>query len=522
MINITIRHATSKDLIDIYNIDAKAFKGKGYPEFFIRQAFDVCNDFFLIAESSKKEIVGYVLGVVKNNSTTAWVLSLAVNPIYFSQGIGKILMKELLKVFKKSKVETILLTIDPNNEHAFNLYLKLGFITSNFSENYFGLKEARIIMQKDIRLKMQPFNKQLKNLKTYDAGKPIELVVREFGIDEKDVIKLASNENPYGVSPKVQQVVSDNIHKMYLYPDDSMYELKNRLADRFEVTSQNIIIGIGSDQIIDFISRAILNENAKILTTSASFAMYDICAKACEATIVKTPSYQHKVDEILEAYNREKPNIVYLCTPNNPTGDAITKEDAITIIESIDRDTPIVVDGAYMEYAKFKDTKYAIEPKELLPYPNVIYLGTFSKAYGLAGMRVGYGIGDINFINELYKVRPPFNISTLSMIAGVEALQDEAFVVNSIARNFEEMMRYETFAQENHIEYIDSCTNFITYQFDKLNSTEISDKLLRKGIIVRDLMPSYQMNAIRITMGKTEQNSRFFEAFSQLLKIVRN
>jgi len=360
------------------------------------------------------------------------------------------------------------------------------------------------------------FNKTLKDLKIYDAGKPIELVVREFGIDEKDVVKLASNENPNGTSPKVQKAVMDNIHKMYLYPDDSMYELKNGLADRFDIDSSSVIVGVGSDQIIDFISRAVLNENSKILTTNASFAMYDISAKILGSRIVKTESFRHEVDEILELYRKEHSDIVYLCTPNNPTGDAMSREDVLSVIEAIDSDTFIVVDGAYMEYAKFKDERYAIEPKDLLKYPNVIYLGTLSKAYGLAGMRVGYGIGNIEFINQLYKIRPPFNITTLSMIAGIEALKDESFVTNSIRNNFEEMKRYELFAQENSIEYIDSCTNFITYIFDELNSTDISNKLLRKGIIIRDLMPSYQMNAIRITIGTTIQNSRFFEEFSQI------
>lgn len=362
------------------------------------------------------------------------------------------------------------------------------------------------------------FNKNLKNLKIYDAGKPIELVVREFGIDGKDVVKLASNENPNGTSPKVQKAVIDNIHKMYLYPDDSMYELKNELANRFEVDSDNVIVGVGSDQIIDFISRAILNESSKILTTSASFAMYDISANILGSKIVKTKSFRHEVDEILELYRKENPDIVYLCTPNNPTGDAMSRKNVLSVINAIDSNTFIVVDGAYMEYAKFKDERYAIEPKDLLQYPNVIYLGTLSKAYGLAGMRVGYGTGNIEFINQLYKIRPPFNISTLSMIAGIEALKDEEFVANSIKINFEEMKRYELFAQENGLEYIESCTNFITYIFDELNSTDITNLLLRKGIIVRDLMPSYQMNAIRVTIGTTIQNSKFFEEFTQILK----
>ena len=361
------------------------------------------------------------------------------------------------------------------------------------------------------------FNDALKDIKIYEAGKPIELVVREFGIDPKDVVKLASNENPKGCSIRVSQVIADNAYKAFLYPDDSMFELKDALSKKFNVLSENIIIGAGSDQVLEFLSRALLSEGDSVLMSQVTFAMYEIYAKQMGAKIVRTPSYEHKVDEFIEAYREHNPKIVYICTPNNPTGDATSREDVLKIIEAVDEDTLVVVDGAYMEYAAAKDEKYRIEPNDVIKFSNVIYLGTFSKAYGLGGMRVGYGIGDKKLINELYKMRPPFNITTLSLAAAIEACKDELFVEESIALHTKEITRYENFAKENGFEYIDSYTNFITYLFsDSMDSTKISDALLKQGVIIRNLA-SYGMNAVRITIGTKEQNDRLFEVLSKVV-----
>lgn len=361
------------------------------------------------------------------------------------------------------------------------------------------------------------FNDSLKEIKVYEAGKPIELVVREFGIDAKDVVKLASNENPKGCSPYVSKAIADNAHRAYLYPDDSMFELKDALSTKFSTTNENIIIGAGSDQILEFISRALLNPNDLVLMSKVTFAMYEIYAKQMGAKIIRTPSYEHKVEEFIEAYNRYKPKIIYLCTPNNPTGDATLKDDVLKIIEAVGEDTLVVVDGAYMEYASAKDSRYSMEPNDLIGFSNVIYLGTFSKAYGLGGMRVGYGIANKSLISQLYKMRPPFNITTLSLVAGIEACRDENFVKESIELHTQEIRRYEEFAKEQGFNYIDSYTNFITYLFDEnINSTDISNKLLKEGVIIRNLA-SYGMNAVRITIGTKEQNDRFFSVLKRVL-----
>jgi histidinol-phosphate aminotransferase len=362
------------------------------------------------------------------------------------------------------------------------------------------------------------FNKHLEDITTYEAGKPIELVVREFGIEPKDIIKLASNENPYGCSLKVKEAVSKIVFKMPLYPDDSMMNLKAGLSKRFEVEDKNIIIGAGSDQIIEFLIHAKANSNSKILTNSVTFAMYQIYASHVGAKVVKTATQEHNLDEFYKIYLEEKPAIIFLCTPNNPTGDAIDTKELFDFIKKIDSDTLVVVDGAYMEYAAHKDLSKEVKPKELIErFENVIYLGTFSKAYGLGGMRVGYGVGDFKIIKELYKLRPPFNITTLSLEAATIALEDEEFVKKSIVENFSEMKRYEDFASSKKIDIIDSYTNFVTLCLNSTqNSADIANSLLQRGMIVRDLS-SYSMNAIRVTVGTKEQNSRFFELASEIL-----
>jgi histidinol-phosphate aminotransferase len=213
----------------------------------------------------------------------------------------------------------------------------------------------------------------------------------------------------------------------------------------------------------------------------------------------------------------KKPAVVYLCTPNNPTGDATPREEVFRIIEAADPETLVVVDGAYMEYAAAKDESYRIEPREILEYPNALYLGTFSKAYGLGGMRVGYGIARPEIVRALMKMRPPFNISSLSLAAAIAACGDEGFVERSIAVHQEQIARYEAYAESHGFDYIESYTNFITWLFpEERNSSEIADALLRRGVIVRDLA-SYGMNALRITVGTPEQNDRLFAVMDEVL-----
>lgn len=362
------------------------------------------------------------------------------------------------------------------------------------------------------------FKDTLENVKSYEAGKPIELVVREFGIDETQIIKLASNENPFGTSQKVVNKIQEIAHKAYLYPDDSFFELKDALSNKFGVENKNIIIGNGSDQVLEFCVHAKCTRHSKVLMAKTTFAMYEIYAKQTGAKIMKTPSHGHVLDEFREIYKEHGADIIFLCLPNNPLGECLNKEDVYAFLDEIHHDTLVILDCAYNEYATFKDPKKAIDASDVIAkYPNAIYLGTFSKAYGLGGMRVGYGIACDEIIQTLHKLRPPFNITTLSLAAAVEAMRDEQFIDFCIENNFSEMKRYEEFANEFGFEFIDSYTNFITYFFDEnLSSKEISQKLLKRGVIIRDLT-SYGLNAIRITIGKPEQNTKLFEVLKEEL-----
>lgn len=362
------------------------------------------------------------------------------------------------------------------------------------------------------------FNKVLDNVNIYEAGKPIELVVREYGVEPKDIIKLASNENPYGSCQTVVDAISRKAVNAYVYPDDSMYELKDSLAKKFKVESKNIVIGAGSDQVIEFCVHAKCDESSKVLMAKTTFAMYEIYAKQTGATILKTPSDEHNLDEFREIYKQQGADIIFLCLPNNPLGECLDAKDVYEFLDEVDSETLVVLDGAYQEYAKYKDgAKEIIVDEVINKYPNVIYLGTFSKAYALGGMRVGYGVSNENIIQTLHKLRPPFNITTLSLAGAIEALKHEYFVDKCIEKNFEQMKRYEEYASNKGFRYIPSYTNFITIYLDGHNSKEISQKLLEKGVIVRD-MTGYGFNAIRITIGTQEQNTKVFEILDKVLE----
>jgi len=363
------------------------------------------------------------------------------------------------------------------------------------------------------------FNKVLDNLSIYEAGKPIELVVREYGVNPKDIIKLASNENPYGTSKKVVKALKKKSTSSFVYPDDSMYELKEALAKRFKVEDTNVIIGAGSDQIIEFCIHAKCTQNSKVLMAKTTFAMYEIYAKQTGAQILKTPSDTHDLDEFRSIYKKEGADIIFLCLPNNPMGECLDAKEVYKFLDEIDKDTLVVLDGAYQEYATYKDGAKKLNVKKVVKkYSNVIYLGTFSKAYALGGLRVGYGISNTKIIKNLYKLRPPFNVTTLSLEAGKVALEDEKFVQKCIKKNFEEMSRYEKYSKRNGLKYIPSYTNFITIYTGKNISKEVAQKLLEQGIIVRD-MTGYGQNAIRITIGTEVQNTKVFKALDKLLVI---
>lgn len=362
------------------------------------------------------------------------------------------------------------------------------------------------------------FKKYLDSIQNYEAGKPIELVVREFGIYEDDVIKLASNENALGASKSVIKAIKKEAKNAFRYPDDSAFELKEALAKKHNVYSQNIIIGSGSDQIIDLLIRAVCGKGDKILTSAVTFAMYEIYAKQCESSVVRTKSAIFSADEIIESAKIHKPKIIFLCLPNNPLGDCLSRQEVYKILDSVDKDCIVALDCAYNAFAKFKDKAKSIAPNELIAtYPNAIFLGTFSKLYGLGGLRVGYGVAIDSTVATLSKLRPPFNVTNISLKAALAALKDKKFSEKTLKNNAEQMKVYEKFAKEKGIKFIPSYANFITFMLEsKLDSTALCDYLLKNGIIIRNLK-SYNLNAVRITIGTEKQNKQVLKYIAKFL-----
>ena len=222
------------------------------------------------------------------------------------------------------------------------------------------------------------FKNTLEQIVTYEAGKPIELVMREYGIKQEDVIKLGSNENPYGASPLVIESLQNNAYKASLYPDDSMYELKDALALHFNVTPKQIIIGAGSDQIIEFCMQALNHHNAQVLMAKTTFAMYEVYAKLAGVEISKTQSDGHILEEFLELYQKVKSqkniSAIFLCVPNNPLGECLDSNAIEKLIKAVDKETLVIVDGAYQEFAAYKDKRKAINPQYFIEqFDNVIY-----------------------------------------------------------------------------------------------------------------------------------------------------
>lgn len=365
--------------------------------------------------------------------------------------------------------------------------------------------------------KKMKFNEFLKNLANYEPGKDIELIAKEYGLNK--VIKLASNENPLGTSTKVIECLKQNAHLAHLYPDDTMSELKEKLAKLYQVNATQIIIGAGSDQIIEYAIHSKLNSQNAFLQCGVTFAMYQIYAKQTQSKCYKTTSITHNLSEFKTLYEAHKDEIkiIFLCVPNNPLGECLDKDEIYAFVKDVDEDCLVVIDAAYNEFASFKDKKKHLEPKELCAkFANVLYLGTFSKLYALGGLRVGYGIANDELIQAFYKLRAPFNVANLSLKAACVALDDTEFVKKTLENNFSQMKHYEEFAKKHNIEFIDSYTNFITYFLKKHQSSSLANSLLKKGIIVRDLK-SYGLNAIRISIGKADENQAFFNEFSRLL-----
>lgn len=352
----------------------------------------------------------------------------------------------------------------------------------------------------------------LVGLKPYEPGKPIEEVKRELGLTE--VIKLASNENPYGYSLKVKEMLQRSLDDLAIYPDGYARILREKIAAHLQVKETEIIFGNGSDEVILILCRALLCEGDNIVTAKPTFSQYKHNAVIEGAEIKEVPLVNgvHDLDGMLRAID-EKTKIVFVCNPNNPTGTYVAEDAFRSFLQKVPSDVLVVSDEAYYEYVEAKDYPETIPL--IKEYPNLVVLRTFSKAYGLAALRVGYGVGNEDFIRAIEPAREPFNNNTLGQRAAMVAVDDQAFIKECIDKNRVEMKRLEAFCEEMGYSYYPSQTNFIFIDV-KRPSSDVFQKLLEKGIIVRNGEAFGFSTSIRLTLGTKEQNDRVMDALRNL------
>ena len=350
----------------------------------------------------------------------------------------------------------------------------------------------------------------LERIRPYVPGRPIDEVKRLYGLT--DVIKLASNENPLGVSPKALEAMKEALPRLNLYPDGSSHALREALSERFTLPIDSIAVGNGADDLILQISLAYLDQGDEVVVSRSSFPMYDIYAHAMRAKIVKTElssGYRLDLDAMAAAIG-ERTKLIYICNPNNPTGTIVTAGQVDRFLDSIPDSVLVVFDEAYYEMVDSPDypdsLSYVREGRG-----NVIVLRTFSKAYGLAGIRLGYGFGSPEAIAPLFKVKPAFSVNTLAQVAGIAALEDAEFLSRSIESNRREReFLYQGFSRLG-LEYAESHTNFILVRIGP-EAAAIQEELLKMGVIVRPCagydLPEY----LRISIGTREENERLLSS----------
>lgn len=354
--------------------------------------------------------------------------------------------------------------------------------------------------------------KSLVGLKPYVPGKPIDDVKRELGLTE--VIKLASNENPYGCSPKVKEMLQASLDDLAIYPDGYATVLREKIAKFLKVKETELIFGNGSDEVILILCRAILCEGDNIVTALPTFSQYKHNAVIEGAEVKEVPLVNgvHDLDGMLAAID-EKTKIVFVCNPNNPTGTYVGKDAFLSFLQKVPKNVLVVSDEAYYEYVDAKDYPETIPL--IKDYPNLVVLRTFSKAYGLAALRVGYGVGNEELIRAIEPAREPFNTNTLGQKAACEAVDDQAFIEMCVKKNREEMGRIVRFCEEQGFSYYPSETNFMLIDVKKPGGL-VFQKLLENGCIIRNGEAFGFSTSIRLTLGTKEQNDRVMDALRNL------
>ncbi|MDP8258316.1 MAG: histidinol-phosphate transaminase [Candidatus Aadella gelida] len=357
--------------------------------------------------------------------------------------------------------------------------------------------------------------KELESVTPYKPGKPIEEVKRELGLD--DVIKLASNENALSPSPKVIAAITEAAKDINRYPDGGSFYLKKAISDKFAIPGENIVLGNGSDEIIILALRAFVGAEEEVIVSDPTFLVYSIASSVIGAKVVSVPAKElrYDLDAMLGAIT-SRTKMIFIANPDNPTGSYISRKEVEEFIQKVPDSVIVFLDEAYYEFAEETDEPDLVSFIEK-KVSNVIIARTFSKAYGLAGLRIGYGFARGDIAKALNTVREPFNINSIAQKAAVAALGDEEYMLKSVDFVNKEKEKMCNKLKNVDVKVVPSKTNFIlitTYR----DSVEIYKKLLEQGIIVREMSPWGFDGFIRVTMGLEEENEKFLKVFKGLIE----
>lgn len=351
----------------------------------------------------------------------------------------------------------------------------------------------------------------LKTMKPYKPGKGIEEVKKEYGLDR--IVKLASNENPYGFSPQVQKELPRLISQLEIYPDGYAATIRKKVADFINIDEEQLIFGNGSDEVVQIICRTFLEPGANTVMATPTFPQYrhNALIEGAEVREVPLVDGHHDLEEMLNQVD-ENTRVLWICTPNNPTGVHIDQTTLQSVIDRCPDHVLIVIDEAYYEYLEAEDAFDSLHA--LKDHSNLMVLRTFSKAYGLAGLRIGYGVGHPEVINVLEPSREPFNTSTVAQAAAILALDDQEFIETSVEENRKNKQAFMDFCDQNGISYFDSQANFVLVHLP-ISGDEMFEHLLTKGFIVRSGEALGLPNTIRLTIGKKEDMKNIQEEMKQ-------
>ena len=356
----------------------------------------------------------------------------------------------------------------------------------------------------------------VRSIAPYQPGKPISELAREMGLDESKIIKLASNENPRGIGPRTRAAIDAALAEVARYPDGGGFELKAALSRRYGVDAAQIVLGNGSNDVLELVSLAFLGPGRSAVYSQHAFAVYPLAtqARGARAIVVPARDYGHDL-EAMAAAVADDTQVAWIANPNNPTGTMVGAERLEAFLKRVPERVIVVIDEAYNEYLH-ADLR-ADTVKWLKRHPNLIVTRTFSKAYGLAGLRVGYALAHPTVADVMNRVRQPFNVNSIALAAAVAALDDMEFVARSYADNLKGMRQIEEGARKLGLDWIPSFGNFITIRVGR--AAEVYKRLLRRGVIVRPVGGPYELpEHLRVTVGTGEENEKFLAALAASLK----